>query len=214
MFCHKCGVQIAERAAFCHKCGAKVVHGDAASPISNTEPESKTSADILAKKMSRFIGPVLFVIIILVLVMSGTLQNALDYLIDINREIENRATGSTTISGTQSAAGLFPATSDSDGTANNSSESSFAWVEDAHIITEGDLVKIRYIVGAIQNISDITFASASVKFILYDSAGNQIDTTRDVISNFISGNTWRFKAIILSDDAVDFEFLHATKTYP
>ena len=26
MFCHKCGVQIAEGAAFCHKCGAKVVY--------------------------------------------------------------------------------------------------------------------------------------------------------------------------------------------
>ena len=26
MFCHKCGVQIAEGSAFCHKCGTKVVY--------------------------------------------------------------------------------------------------------------------------------------------------------------------------------------------
>lgn len=128
---------------------------------------------------------------------------------DINREIENRATGSVTVPGTQSA---NPTTSDT--TQSKSDESSFSWVEEAHMITEDDVFKTRYIVGAIENVSDITFASASVHFILYDSAGNQIGTALDVISNFKAGNTWRFEAIVTPSDAAYFEFSHATKTYP
>lgn len=212
MFCHKCGTQIAEGAAFCHRCGTKVPQESPITPDSNTEPENKPSSSMFIITLAKFIGLILVGIIVLALIQSGTLQNIWNDLVDINREIENRATGSVTVPGTQSAGDLFPATSDT--TQPRSDESSFAWVEEAHMITEDDVFKARYIVGTIENVSDITFESASVHFILYDSAGNQVDTTMDVVSNFKAGNTWRFKAPVTSDNAAYFEFSHAKKTYP
>lgn len=210
MFCHKCGSKVDDDASFCHRCGENIAHGTSQS--SSLEIESTNTAKTkLTIKTVKFVGAALVAIIVLVLIMSGTLQNIFDKLMDINREIENNATGAITVTGMQSADDIFPTTSGT--TPLNSAESSFAWIEEAHIVTEDDFFKSRYIVGAIQNTSDTTFTSASVEFILYDSSGNQIDTTRDVIHNFVSGNTWRFKAIILSDNVSSFEFLHATKTY-
>lgn len=210
MFCYKCGNKVDDDASFCHRCGENIAHGTSQS--SSLKIESCNTANTkITTKTAKFFGAVLVVIIVLVLIVSGTLQNIFDKLMDINREIENNATGAITVTGMQSADDLFPTTSGT--TLSNSAESSFVWIEEAHIVTEDDFFKSRYIVGAIQNTSDTTFTSASVEFILYDSSGNQIDTTRDVILNFISGNTWRFKAIILSDNVSSFEFLHATKTY-
>ena len=206
MFCHKCGAQIAEEADFCHKCGTKVIYGDV--ELNNTGVANESG-----KKLHKIIISVLLLIVLLVAILSGAFQNIFDKLIDINREIENQATGATTVPGIQSATDLFP-TYGANESPSDSSESSFAWVEEPYMVTEDDIFQTRYIAGAIQNISDITFASASVQFVLYDSAGNQIDTAFDVIDNFIAGNTWRFKAIVLSDDVTYFEFLHATKTYP
>lgn len=213
MFCHICGTQIADGAMFCHKCGTKVVYDGTGLQAPDTELKSKPNVWASFRKSAKMVFWISVPIIIVVLIGSGVLQNIFDTLMDINREIENQAAGATTVSWMQSAADTFPSDS-TEGTTGNSSESSFAWVEEAHMVTEGDFFKTRYIVGAIENVSDITFVSASVKFILYDSDGNQIDTTSDYISNFKAGNTWRFKAIVLSDDVVYFEFLHATKTYP
>jgi len=212
MFCHKCGAQIAEGAIFCHKCGTQVVYED-------TEPhrvvseqkimESKT----FSNKTYKIIVSALAVTILLVLILSGALQNAFDNLIDINTEIESQATGSTIVPGMQSAADIFPS-SDAGEVSANSSESSFAWVEDAHMVTEDDSFRSRYIVGSIQNNSDVTFPYASVEFILYDLSGNQIGSASDYINDFVAGNVWRFKARVWSDDATYFEFLYATKRYP
>ena len=210
MFCHKCGTQIAEGATFCHKCGTQVVYEDIESHKHSVDLKRTTVGDF-DRRLPRFIVSVLVIIIMLILVMSGILQDVFRKLEDVNREIHNSATGATTVPWMQSDSDSFSTTSDTSAT---SSESSFAWVEEPYMVTEDDIFQTRYIAGAIQNISDITFTSASVQFVLYDSAGNQIDTTSDVISNFVAGNTWRFKAIVLSDDVAYFEFLHATKTYP
>jgi len=212
MFCHKCGAQIAEGAIFCHKCGTQVVYADTEPHRAVSEQkimESKT----FSKKTYKIIASALAVTILLVLILSGALQNAFDKLIDINREIESQATGSTTVPGIQSAADIFPSYNTGEVSAN-SSESSFAWVEDAQMVTEGDIFKSRYIVGSIQNLSDVTFPYASVEFVLYDSSGNQIGSASDYINDFIAGNVWRFKVPVWSDDAAYFEFLHATKRYP
>lgn len=217
MFCHKCGNKIADDASFCHKCGTKVVrakleHQEFTTPeqtVHVLERKSKTGSSI-----AKFIKFGLAAIILLVLIMSGALRNVFDMLIDINREIENQSTGSYTVLGMQSAADLFPSTSDqADEPTANLTESSFAWVEEPKMITEDDFITSRYIVGSIENTSDITFLSASVEFALYDSSGNQIDTVYDYISNFKAGNIWKFKASVLSGDAAYFEFTQATKTY-
>lgn len=210
MFCHICGTQIEEGSIFCHKCGTKVVYEQ----VADTERNGKTNTRLSLEKPAKIIYLISVAAVILVLVKSGILENALDTLSDINREIESQIEGGNIVQDMQSAADVF-SLGISGETTGTSSESSFAWVEDAHMVTDGDdLFKTRYIIGEIKNISDITFVSASVEFILYDSAGNQIDTTSDHIKSFKAGNTWKFKAIVLSDDVAYFEFLHATKTYP
>lgn len=186
MFCHKCGSKVDDDASFCHRCGENIAPGTSQSSSLHIE-SCNTANTKITTKIAKFVGAVLIVIIVLALIVSGTLQNVFDKLMDINREIENNATGAITVTGMQSADDLFPTMSDT--TPSNSAESSFAWIEEAHIVTEDDFFKSRYIVGTIQNISDTTFTSASVEFILYDSSGNQIDTTRDVIQNFVYGNT-------------------------
>lgn len=213
MFCHKCGTEIAEGAVFCHKCGTQVVYENYELHNPVAEPEM-AAAKASNGKLHKIIVPVLVVIALIALVISGVLQNAFDKLEEINMEIENQATGATTVPAMQSPSDIFSSDRTAESSVVSSDESSFAWVEEPYMVTEDDIFQTRYIAGAIQNVSDITFTSASVQFVLYDSAGNQIDTTSDVISNFVAGNTWRFKAIVLSDDVAYFEFLHATKTYP
>lgn len=107
--------------------------------------------------------------------------------------------------------------SDSEGNSTNSlpensSESTFAWVEEPHIFVEYDWLTSRYITGVLQNISDTTFSYVNIKFALYDAYGNQIDTALDSIDNFKAGNTWRFKAAIPSDEVAYFEFVQVGKS--
>lgn len=101
MFCHKCGTQIAEGAAFCHKCGTKVEHEDTEIPISDTETGNTAHPNISAINITRLIGPVLLVIIVLVLIATGTLKNVWDRFVNINAEIEAQATESTVVNGWQ-----------------------------------------------------------------------------------------------------------------
>lgn len=213
MFCHKCGTKIADDATFCHKCGTKVVYDSTEPQLSDASQGKRPDVWESLRKSAKIISWILVPIVILVLITSGALKDAFDALVDFNEEMEARATGATRVPDMQSANDIFSLGREEE-TTGNSSESSFAWVEEAHMVIEDDFIKTRYIVGAIENISDITFVSASVKFILYDSDGNQIGTASDYISNFRAGNTWKFKAIVLSDDVAYFEFLHATKTYP
>lgn len=217
MFCHKCGSKISEDATFCHKCGTKVEKVEAGHQESTTLKQTNPVLECKAKtgaSITKFTKFGLAAIILLILIMSGAQKNIFDVLVDFNREIENWATGSYAVPGMQSAADLFPSTSDqADEPTANLSESSFAWVEEARMITDNDMFGSKYIVGSLENISDTTFLSASVEFALYDSSGNQIDTAYDYISNFKAGNIWKFKASVLSSDATYFEFIQATKTY-
>lgn len=212
MFCHKCGAQIAEGSAFCHKCGTKVVYEHLESETADTKAQDVVNTKALAKKISaKVIGSALVVIALLALIMTGKLQDLADTLTHLDQAILAESTDSTLEPGMQSASDLFR---DTEVASTNSTESSFAWVEDPHMVTEDDIFKTRYIVGELQNISDISFTSVGVHFILYDAAGNQVDTTADVINYFKAGNTWKFKAVVLSADVTDFEFLYATKAYP
>lgn len=214
MFCHKCGAPIAERAVFCEKCGAKVVYVNTETQIPKVEPKQPVAgaSSVNPFNLLKIVISVVVIIAVVVLVSSGALGDFIDKLGELDQKITAQTTDSTVVPGIQSATDLFPGLSGAtDPPSSNSSESSFAWVEDAHIETLD--YGIRYIVGTIKNISDTTFTSASVQFALYDSVGNQIGTTADYISNFKAGNTWKFKAIITSDVAY-FEFLHATKVYP
>ena len=225
MFCHKCGNQAIEDATFCEKCGAKLIKDDCldTSNIYSSETVQTTNNSVSTKmvsysayiiKLIKFIWPFLIVIIGLVFIFSGKLKNTIDMLEKINSEIEVNAADATVVPNFQSADDLFPDTSDNDKSSQNTSESSFAWIEEPTIMTDYEGFEFRYIVGAIQNVSDITFPYTSIEFALYDAYGNQIGTTIDSIQYFEAGNTWRFKAMILEDEAVTFKFLHATKSIP
>lgn len=64
---------------------------------------------------------------------------------------------------------------------------------------------ILYIVGKIKNPTDKNIEFVSVKFDIYDSEGNQIEGASDSINELKSGNTWKFKAAILSEEAARYE---------
>lgn len=101
MFCHKCGTQIDEDAVFCYKCGTKVVRKGSEMPIPDTETGSTKKSNVFARSNTRLIGPVLLVIIVLVLIVTGTLKNVWDRFVEINTEIEAQATGSIVENGWQ-----------------------------------------------------------------------------------------------------------------
>lgn len=213
MFCHKCGAPIAERAVFCEKCGTKVVYVNTETQIPKVELKQPAAgaSSVNPFNLLKVVVSVVAIIAVVVLVSSGALGDFIDKLGELDQKITAQTTDSTVVPGIQSAADLFPGLSGvTDPPSSNSSESSFAWIEEAHIETEGTYIKEKYIVGTIKNTSDTTFTYVSVKFALYDSAGNQIDTASDYISNFQAGNTWKFK-VPFANDAAYFEFLYAEK---
>lgn len=52
--------------------------------------------------------------------------------------------------------------------------------------------------GTAKNISKKNFSYASVEFIIYDSAGNNLGTALANINNLQSGDTWQFEANLFS----------------
>jgi len=93
---------------------------------------------------------------------------------------------------------------------NNNTSAKFEWVVEPSIKTDTSYYYVsKSIVGEIKNISNTTYSYVSIKFIIYDSSGRQIDTAFDSISNFKSGNTWKFSASSLTDmsKVASFEFL-------
>ena len=196
---------------FCHKCGTKVVYENTEAQVQKEKPKQPAAGASNVKPFNplKIIVSLVAFIAIVMLVSSGALSDAFDEWMKLGENLMDYANDTTKMPGMVDS---FPGLSGTSATPPpNSSKSSFAWIEDAHIETLD--YGIRYIVGTIKNTSNTTFTSASVQFALYDSAGNQIGTTADYISNFKAGNTWKFKAIITSDVAY-FEFLHATKVYP
>ena len=103
MFCHKCGAKINEGSVFCHECGTKVVYEQ----VADTESNGKTNTRLSLGKPAKIISLISVAVIMLVLVKSGILKNALDTLSDINREVESQITGGTIVQDMQSAADIF-----------------------------------------------------------------------------------------------------------
>lgn len=68
----------------------------------------------------------------------------------------------------------------------------------------------RYIIGTIKNNTKNTYIYVQVSFNLYDKSGAQIGSTMDNINNLEPGGTWKFKALILEDDAVKFKLADIT----
>ena len=64
-----------------------------------------------------------------------------------------------------------------------------------------------YIVGVLQNTSEIDYSYAVIKFNTYDKDGNQIGAASDFVQNWEAGSTWKFKAYCLHGDAADFRFI-------
>jgi uncharacterized membrane protein len=60
---------------------------------------------------------------------------------------------------------------------------------------------IRYITGIIENKSNKTYSYAQVEFNLYDDNDFQIGSTFDNVNNIEPNGKWKFKAIIIEDEA-------------
>lgn len=63
----------------------------------------------------------------------------------------------------------------------------------------------RYIVGTVKNNSKKQYSYVQIEINLYDKSGNQVGSTFDNLNNLEPGATWRFKAIILEDNAASYK---------
>ena len=90
------------------------------------------------------------------------------------------------------------------------SDAKFEWVVEPSMIVKYEYYANRqYIEGAIKNITDRAYY-VIIKFILYDSSGNQIGTASDAMTDFKGGNTWQFSAENWGAEAASWEFLEIT----
>jgi|GEM_PF-4307471 len=62
------------------------------------------------------------------------------------------------------------------------------------------------VTGSVKNVTNKSFSSVAIEFIIYDRAGNQIDTAIGYISSLGAGNTWKFEASCFTNEAAYFEF--------
>lgn len=63
---------------------------------------------------------------------------------------------------------------------------------------------VVYITGKLKNNGKNDWTYASVKYALYDSAGNKVGTAADNISGLAAGETWAFKAAITDKSAASY----------
>jgi hypothetical protein len=73
-----------------------------------------------------------------------------------------------------------------------------------------DVAGPRYIVGTVTNNSDKQFAYVQVQINLYDEAGNQIESTTANVNNLEPHGNWRFKALVLENNAVSAKVKEVT----
>ena len=85
--------------------------------------------------------------------------------------------------------------------------SGMAWVEMPHTISDKWPTSIT---GILQNTSTSTYEMLTIEFNLFDSAGNQIGTAEDYLTNLQAGGTWKFKAVVFSDDVSRYELASVT----
>ena len=60
---------------------------------------------------------------------------------------------------------------------------------------------IRYVTGIVTNESSSPYSFVSISVNLYDLDDNQVGSTLDNISNLAAGGTWKWRAVVLEDDA-------------
>jgi len=63
-----------------------------------------------------------------------------------------------------------------------------------------------YVTGEIHNLNNTTLDYCEVDFNLYDSAGAQVGTAMDNITNLAGGGEWKFKAISTADNVDTAKF--------
>ena len=188
MFCIKCGTQLSDNAGFCHKCGKSVNPGTSATNSTKVPTQNKPQQLFQHIKsiptIWKIIGGIVLSTVCICFIVYGV-NKALNDTYDYS---PNNYSG--------------------DRSNNNTTDTKFAWVEEPSIkanYSYGVFVN-QNIVGTIKNISGKTYSYVSIEFNLYDSSGNQIDTAIDFISNFKSGNTWKFEAGIWNDKVSSYEF--------
>jgi len=63
----------------------------------------------------------------------------------------------------------------------------------------------RFIYGTVVNHNDRQYSHVQVEFNLYDEAGNQVGSTIDNINNLEAGGSWKFAAVIIEPEAVNYK---------
>ncbi len=62
----------------------------------------------------------------------------------------------------------------------------------------------RYVVGTVKNNTDKEYSYVQVEINLYDDSGAQVGSTLDNTNNLEPGGTWKFKAVIMEDNATKY----------
>jgi hypothetical protein len=111
--------------------------------------------------------------------------------------------GSVTSAGTQSVQSVPPVMAAVTTIASQSVSNNPRWgdleVEDWGWTT-GDY-GIRYLTGTVKNLGSRKYSYAQIEFNVYDESGAQVGSTFDNINNLEPHGTWKFKALVLEDDA-------------
>ncbi|HLK57227.1 MAG TPA: FxLYD domain-containing protein [Chthonomonadaceae bacterium] len=69
---------------------------------------------------------------------------------------------------------------------------------------------MRYIVGAVYNPSGHHYRYVQVEINLYDAEGNQVGSTLDNVNNLEPEGTWRFRAMVLRNNASKYKIMRIT----
>ena len=72
---------------------------------------------------------------------------------------------------------------------------------ESHPFNDGS---VRYVVGTVKNNSNKQYRYVQVEINLYDKSGAQVGSTMSNVNNLEAHGTWKFKAIILEDNAKKF----------
>lgn len=83
--------------------------------------------------------------------------------------------------------------------------SSGATIASSLEMTSGPTFSGSYIRGVIRNKSGKQLGAVRVDFALYDASGNNLDTAMDMFGPLGPGETWRYEALILDNDAASFK---------
>jgi len=60
------------------------------------------------------------------------------------------------------------------------------------------------VVGTVKNNTDKEYSYVQVEINLYDDSGAQVGSTLDNTNNLEPGGTWKFKAVIMEDNATKY----------